>query len=61
MKCKKCDGTVCVDRVFSHYLRLELFCINCGKRWMIRKNRNAFSEWLTKMEDQFEKSLGIFS
>lgn len=53
MKCKRCRGRVFVDRVYSQQLRVELFCIMCGKRWMIKKDGNRFGLWL----EEAEKSL----
>lgn len=61
MHCKKCDGRVFVDRVFSQKLHMELFCIMCGKRWMINKDTNAFGRWLEKKDQEYAKDLSIFS
>lgn len=38
------------DRVFSEKKHVELFCILCGKRWMLDKTKNRFAAWLWKME-----------
>lgn len=32
---------------------MELSCMNCGKRWFIKKHGNAFGEWLNKIEKEF--------
>lgn len=50
MFCRACRGRVFVDRVFSQKLRYELFCMTCGKRWMIRKDGNALGQWLAEKE-----------
>lgn len=47
MFCKKCSGRVFVDQVFSENNHQELFCIRCGKRWMIDKTKGVFGAWLT--------------
>ena len=61
MKCKNCGGTVFIDRVFSQKLHMELFCILCGKRWMINKETNTFGKWLDKKEQNRQKLFGISS
>ena len=50
MNCKRCKGRVFVDRAFSQKLRIELFCIMCGKRWMIKKDGNVLGLWLENIE-----------
>ena len=59
MKCKKCKGRVFVDRVYSQNLRVELFCIMCGKRWMIKKETNRFAQWVAKNEERLQHGYGI--
>lgn len=61
MKCGKCKGRVFVDRVFSQKLHVELFCIMCGKRWMINKDTSPLGRWLEKAEKTKEKDLAISS
>lgn len=61
MWCKKCNGRVFVDRLFSQKLHLELYCIMCGKRWMINKEMSRFAKWLDKKEQDHKKNYGIFS
>ncbi len=61
MKCKKCNGRVFVDRVFSQKLHVELFCIMCGKRWMINKDTSSLGQWLEKREKLQLKDLAISS
>jgi hypothetical protein len=58
LKCKKCKGRVFVDRVYSQNLRVELFCIMCGKRWMVKKD-NRFGAWVAKKEEQVQHAYGI--
>jgi len=47
---KKCGGNVFIDRVFSHDLRLDLFCLRCGNRWFIKRDKGAFGRWLSRIE-----------
>ena len=61
MFCTKCSGRVFVDRVFSQKLHVELFCIMCGKRWMINKDTSALGKWLETIEKEKLKSLAISS
>jgi hypothetical protein len=61
MKCSKCKGRVFVDRVFSQKLHVELFCIMCGKRWMLNKDTSALGRWLEQTEINQQKNLAIFS
>jgi hypothetical protein len=61
MWCQKCNGRVFIDRVFSQKLHAELFCLMCGKRWMINKETSAFGKWLDKKENLQKKSFGISS
>ena len=60
MKCRGCGYKVFIDRVFSSHLRVELFCLGCGKRWFISKD-NAFGKWLDKNEKSTRRKLGIFT
>lgn len=61
MKCKKCNGRVFVDRVFSQKLHIELFCIMCGKRWMVNKDTSSLGKWLEQREKRQLKDLAISS
>jgi hypothetical protein len=61
MKCDKCKGRVFVDRVFSQKLHVELFCIMCGKRWMINKDTSPLGRWLEQAEKNKLKDLAISS
>lgn len=61
MHCLKCGGRVFVDRVFSQKLHVEVFCIMCGKRWMINKDRSALGRWLEQVETEHLKDLSISS
>lgn len=61
MFCSKCSGRVFVDRVFSQKLHVELFCIMCGKRWMINKDTSALGRWLEQKEKDKLKDLAISS
>jgi hypothetical protein len=60
MTCKKCDGRVFIDRMFtgkskkskdSEGNNIELACIMCGKRWTLNKE-NALAQWLIRLEKQ---------
>ena len=59
LKCKKCSGRVFVDRVYSQNLRVEFFCIMCGKRWMVKKDLNRFATWVAKQEAIVQHAYGI--
>ena len=59
MKCKRCKGRVFVDRVYSQNLRVEFFCIMCGKRWMVKKETNRFAQWVAKKEEVLQQGYGI--
>jgi hypothetical protein len=61
MKCQRCKGRVFVDRVFSQKLHIELFCILCGKRWMINKELNVFAKWLDQNDRAHAKNYSISS
>jgi len=61
MSCKKCGGRVFVDRVFSQKLHVELFCLLCGKRWMINKDRSPLGRWLEQKEFEHLKDFSISS
>jgi hypothetical protein len=61
MKCQRCKGRVFVDRVFSQKLHIELFCILCGKRWMINKELNSFAKWLDQNDRAHAKNYSISS
>jgi hypothetical protein len=58
MWCGRCNGRVFVDRVYSQKLRIELYCVMCGKRWMIRRE-TRFGTWLSKIEENLYSNLGI--
>ena len=61
MNCEKCGGRVFVDRVFSQKSHMELFCIMCGKRWMMNKETSKLGKWLEKTEQHQSKHYGISS
>lgn len=48
LTCKKCQGRMFLDIVFSEYSHYELFCIRCGKRPMIAKESDT-GRWLTRL------------
>lgn len=51
MRCIKCSGRVFVDRIFSEKTHVELFCLSCGKRWMLDKARSKLARWLLRLEE----------
>ena len=61
MTCIKCNGRVFIDRVFSQYLSIELFCIMCGKRWMLNKETTVVGKWLSQVEERHAKNFSTSS
>jgi len=61
MQCQRCGGRVFIDRVFSQKLHIELFCIMCGRRWMLNKDTNKLGKWLEKRDEQYRKNSYISS
>lgn len=49
MKCRKCNGRVFLDRIFTENKNFETYCILCGHREFISKD-TEFGKWLTKQE-----------
>lgn len=49
MNCKRCEGRVFLDRVFSDNKNFELYCIMCGDRRFVSKD-TELGKWLEKME-----------
>lgn len=61
MICERCGGRIFVDRVFSQKLHIELFCLMCGKRWMLNKDTNRLGKWLENREKEYQKDFSISS
>ena len=61
MNCQGCGGRVFIDRVFSQKLHIELFCIMCGRRWMLNKDTNKLGRWLEQRDEQHRKNSYISS
>lgn len=61
MHCRRCGGRVFVDRVFSQKLHMELYCLLCGRRWMVNKETSSFGRWLDQKEFNQRKAFGISS
>lgn len=51
MDCKRCNGRVFLDRVFSDNKNFELYCILCGDRSFVSKG-TEFGQWLNNMENK---------
>lgn len=45
MECRKCNGRVFLDRVFSDNKNYELYCILCGDRRFVSKS-SELGKWL---------------
>lgn len=58
LHCGKCSGRVFLDRAYSNYGHVELFCIRCGKRWEAHKNSYEATV-INKIERRRE--LGIYA
>jgi len=56
MRCKKCKGTVLLDRPLCADNHIELYCLCCGKRWSLRhpQNYGSFGAWIQKVEKKFQ-------
>jgi hypothetical protein len=50
LSCSKCGGRVLIDRTYSQGSHLELSCINCGKGWMLNKEKSSLARWLIRQE-----------
>ena len=72
MWCNKCGGRVFVDRMFQGSKKskktenqesnhIELFCVLCGKRWMLDKTRNVFAKCLAQLEIELNDAYAISS
>jgi hypothetical protein len=61
IQCNKCKGRVFIDRVYSQRMHIELFCIMCGKRWVMNKVNSGLGRWIQQKEIEHQKSFGIFS
>jgi hypothetical protein len=40
---------------------MELFCVMCGKRWMVNKETSALGKWLERKEILYAKDFSISS
>lgn len=59
MNCEKCKGRVFVDRIFSEKKHVELFCMLCGRRWMLDKEKNRFAKWLLERENEHANAVAL--
>lgn len=56
MECKRCNGHMFLDRVFSDNKNYEIYCILCGERRFINRN-SVLGIWLEKKEKFRENTL----
>lgn len=56
MQCKRCNGRMFIDRVFSENRNYEMFCILCGARLFIHKN-SELGKWIHRLETARENAL----
>lgn len=71
MNCGKCGGRVFVDRMFQGSKKskqenkesnhIEIFCVMCGKRWVLDKTKNRLAAWLDKNEKALSGAYAISS
>jgi hypothetical protein len=40
---------------------MELYCLMCGRRWMVNKETSGFGKWLDQRETGHKKAFGISS
>lgn len=57
--CKKCGGRIFVDRTYSQGTHVELGCLQCGKGWMLNKEKSALARWIARLETQKSLALSI--
>jgi len=57
--CKKCNGRVLIDRTYSQGAHVELSCLQCGKNWMLNKEKSALARWLVRLETAKSLALSI--
>jgi hypothetical protein len=57
--CKKCHGRIFVDRIFSERSHVELFCVICGKRWLLDKYKNALAAYLARAEIEYNNAVTL--
>jgi len=57
LNCNKCSGRVLLDRAYSSYGHVELFCLRCGKRWEAHRD-SPVAQILNRIERRRE--LGHF-
>lgn len=55
--CNKCRGRIFIDRTYSQGTHIELGCLQCGKNWMLNKEKSVVAKWLNRLE--IEKSLAL--
>lgn len=60
MKCRRCNGRIFLDRVFSDNKNFETSCIICGDRRYIGKDTET-GEWLAKKEKERQAANGLAS
>ena len=58
MKCRRCNGRVFLDRVFSDNKNFETSCILCGDRRYIAKE-TELGLWLTKKEQALRNARSL--
>ena len=60
IECSKCEGRMLVDRVFSSYDHLELYCLVCGKREIFNKPESSgdIPKWIMRAEKLRLKMIG---
>lgn len=59
MFCGKCGGRVFLDRIFSEKKHVELFCVNCGKRWMLDKEKSKLAARLLEVDRAYAHATSI--
>lgn len=59
MNCRKCKGRMFVDRIFSEKAHIEIFCVMCGVRKMLDKEKSVFAAWLMKRETEHSLAVSV--
>lgn len=52
--CEKCNGRILLDKAYCYNDNIELFCIECGKRWTLG-NMSTVARFINRIEKRRER------